>query len=166
MKQSDDFRKILMDIMEDQRNRCSSGDHFSAENALQHNLGLEPEEWEQFQRFISETVARALAQRLLSEPFGTGQGPDDVIEMIFGVAVPASMLVGVEVYKENLSKKEAAPANKYTSTVMAEALVRSFITEKKDLSTIWPTDIAETVTKEFDPVEAFMVGVVCGGWHG
>lgn len=62
--------------------------------------------------------------------------------------------------------KTADEKDRYPVTLLAEARVRNHIADRADLNKIWPVPLAEEVVSEFDPIHAFMVGVVCGSHNG
>lgn len=164
MRDKHDFRRIFEQAMEDAFPSDQRGDSEFADSAdTAAMLHMEEEEFDQMCQFMVEVV-----QSMINTAIHRGHMDDEDMNLIMNSAV-ANAMVCTLILKMGMdsTKKDAPPVqDRYPTTLMAEAHIRNHILDGADLNNIWPLPLAEEVVSEFDPLHAFMVGVVCGSQRG
>jgi len=144
-------------------------DNFDAHEALCLYSGFTPEDLVALGDYIKKFVMHMVAHKVIDSMTGRGEGDgldmNDIIEMAIGASIPVVIVASTH-QSRSLARVSPKHTDRYTTTVMAEAYLNTLITEGEDLSTIWPTAIASEVIDQYDPQQAFMVGVLCGRTDG
>jgi hypothetical protein len=91
---------------------------------------------------------------------------NEIMNMGVGNAAATVLILLHALGETPKTTKVADEKDRYPVTLLAEARVRNHIADRADLNKIWPVPLAEEVVSEFDPIHAFMVGVVCGSHNG
>ena len=138
--------------------------HYADENETAPLVGLSADDLREFLNFILE-----LTRTQITLAIEHNHIEDDDLNAICDSAVvnsAATALILSKAIRDSTRSVKTASGDRYPVTLLAEARIRNHIADRADLNDIWPIPLAEEVVNEFDPVTAFMVGVVCGSHDG
>jgi hypothetical protein len=127
-------------------------------------LGMESDDLQEICDFIL-----FITHAQISTAVEKGMVDDDDYNEIMNTAVvnaAASALILARGLQGASRMRDEPAADRYPVTLLAEARIRNHLADRADLNDIWPLPLAEEVVSEFEPVHAFLVGVVCGSHDG
>jgi hypothetical protein len=164
MRDKFDFQRIFESSMNDAfppEYRDSNKDYADSDDTAAM-LKMDPDEFDEM-----VTCMIAIVKGMITTAVDRDHLDSEDFNMMMNSAV-ANTLVCTLILKRGMDSDLSKPpvVDKYPMTLMAEAHIRNHLLDGADLNNIWPLPLAEEVASEFDPVHAFMVGVVCGSQRG
>jgi hypothetical protein len=124
---------------------------------------LNEEERAELISFITQHTYVNFVGNTVNGAFSEGVDPQQLIDLCAQVIPPVVLAIGRSLYEGKAPKE----GDQHLAALEAEISLSTMIEEDKDLSVIWPKEIAHDVVKIFDdPVKAFYAGVMCGRSNG